>query len=302
MKRSLSFAPRLGLGTAQLGLDYGVANRTGMPSEETAIRLLRAAWEKGLLLTDTAPAYGEAEPRIGRALRVHPKGSPPPRVVTKLGPASRLCRPDLPECWENEATESLRRLGVPSVHALLVHHPEDLLGPNRDPVLSALHRLQDRGCAAKIGFSCYEPEEALQILRFFTPQVVQLPLNLLDQRMRDRGILARLRELGAEIHGRSCFLQGLLFLDPETLPPRVASARPMLRGLRFLASDLGKTVEELALGFCLGIPEVDSVLVGVETSEQLERLLDVAAPLPADLFAPLSCADTSIVDPRRWGP
>ena len=60
----------LALGTVELGLDYGITlpGEFGRPAESEAIRLIHAALDAGINLLDTARAYGESEPVLGRAL------------------------------------------------------------------------------------------------------------------------------------------------------------------------------------------------------------------------------------------
>ena len=56
------------LGTAQLGMAYGVANRTGMPDLAEVRRMVERALDLGVNTFDTAPGYGESERRLGRVL------------------------------------------------------------------------------------------------------------------------------------------------------------------------------------------------------------------------------------------
>ena len=56
------------LGTAQLGMDYGIANAAGQPSEDTSREIIQIAWKNGIRCYDTAQAYGN-EAGVGRALR-----------------------------------------------------------------------------------------------------------------------------------------------------------------------------------------------------------------------------------------
>ncbi|MEI9932702.1 MAG: aldo/keto reductase [Rhizomicrobium sp.] len=53
------------MGSVQLGLAYGAANRTGKPSHEEALRLVARATEGGISQFDTARAYGDSEDRLG---------------------------------------------------------------------------------------------------------------------------------------------------------------------------------------------------------------------------------------------
>src|SRR5512146_186573 len=77
--------PEFVLGSVQLGLEYGAANRTGKPAREGAVRLLRHAQASGVAAFDTARSYGEAEERLGEAF-----GGGMDRIVTKLSPLSNL--------------------------------------------------------------------------------------------------------------------------------------------------------------------------------------------------------------------
>ena len=70
---------RLGLGTVQFGLDYGVSNRGGRPPEREAAAILARAAAAGVGFIDTAPAYGEAEDS-DRSLS---SARPWPSIVTK---------------------------------------------------------------------------------------------------------------------------------------------------------------------------------------------------------------------------
>lgn len=55
----------LTLGTVQLGVPYGVANRSGQPDVEHANKILAAAWDGGITCFDTASIYGSAERLLG---------------------------------------------------------------------------------------------------------------------------------------------------------------------------------------------------------------------------------------------
>ena len=59
---------KLGLGTAQFGLDYGVSNRNGKTPASEVAAILRAALAHGIEVLDTAPLYGDSEASLGQAL------------------------------------------------------------------------------------------------------------------------------------------------------------------------------------------------------------------------------------------
>ena len=72
----------LSLGTVQLGLNYGINNADGKPTQEASNAILDCAMAKGINCLDTAAAYGDSEVVIGNWLKtVDPAKRP--FIVTK---------------------------------------------------------------------------------------------------------------------------------------------------------------------------------------------------------------------------
>jgi aryl-alcohol dehydrogenase-like predicted oxidoreductase len=128
---------------------------------------------------------------------------------------------------------------------------------------------------------------------------MQVPLGLLDQRLARDGSLRRLKELGVEIHARSLFLQGLLFM--EAPPDRLARVAPMLAQVRAFIAKAGATPLAAALGFVLSRPEVDVAVVGVTAARQLEEILSAMTAAPPQLdWAACALDDARVLTPSLW--
>ena len=290
---------KIGLGTAQFGLDYGISNSSGQVDEPEIREIIVAAERAGVRVVDTAAAYGDAQDRLGRALAPdHPF-----LIVTKL--------PRLPEELEAAATDewarsafaaSLARLRTTTVYGLLVHHVGDLLGP-RGPVLwNALESLRSDGAVEKIGASVYTAGDIDSLLERYPLQLVQVPLNVFDQRLLESGHFARLKAAGIEVHARSVFLQGLLLMDPDALAgPYFDPARVPLAAFRSAAAAAGCTPLQAAVSFAISIDEVDAAVVGVTDAAQFAEIIAAATPtLARDWFRPFALDDERILDPSRW--
>jgi aryl-alcohol dehydrogenase-like predicted oxidoreductase len=288
----------LGLGTAQLGLPYGVSNRGGQPSREEAAAILAAALAGGVRTIDTAPAYGGAEELLGRLL---PAGAGV-RIVTKTPPLSGG-EATAAECDEvrRAAERSRERLRRESLDALLVHHGSELALPGGERLAGALLELREAGLVRQLGVSVYSRAE-LDAARALLPlELVQLPLNAFDQRLLRDGTVAELRREGIEVHVRSAFLQGLLLMAPDELPDRLAGAGPPLRRYRELCRAAGADPLGAALGFAAAAG-ADVVLVGANSAGELERCLGALREgVDVDL-ASLALEDPELIDPRRWTP
>jgi aryl-alcohol dehydrogenase-like predicted oxidoreductase len=253
----------------------------------------------GIRTLDTAPAYGESEAVLGRLAEV----CAPFRIVTKtpkLAVGAGGSAPVVAKALEEGLQASLRRLASGKVYALLFHQASDLMGRHGDCLMDKARECQARGWVEKVGVSVYDSGQIDAVMDRHGADIVQVPLNVFDQRLIASGHLAALKRAGTEVHARSIFLQGLLLMEPDSLPAGLAAARAPLEAFRAAASARDLSFLEAAVGFATGIPEVDVVLCGVNDAAQLEAICAAARPLPADGFRELAVGDVDILNPSRW--
>ena len=283
---------KLGLGTAQFGLDHGLSNLRGRMSETEAKATLGLAADHGVQLLDTSAAFGAAEEVIGRAM---PR-TRPFRIVTRtIAVDAGLSN------VEAQARRSLRALGVPKAYALLVGGAEDLTGPHGDELWKMVQGLKGEGLFEKVGVSATSNDSPAALARRFKPDIVQVPVSLLDQRLVQSGDLERLADQGVEVHLRSIFMQGLLFLPRDGLPPALTDAGPRLSRIRREIAEAGADPLQAALAFALQRPEAQSVIVGVASAAELRAIIAAAtAPSPDLDWANLSLDPGSVHGAGLW--
>ena len=264
---SADLVGRLALGTAQFGLDYGINNTAGRPTDTTVQDILRTARAAGITLLDTAVAYGDSEARLGVITFGQEGESPAFEVVTKLaaGPAPQVL---------HQLQESLLRLRRRSVYGALFHG----FGAFRQEAGAwpGLRQARASGLVQRIGLSLYHPQEAEWLLETgLDVDLVQVPFNMLDQRFGP--LLPELARRGVEVHVRSAFLQGLLLRTPQNLPAFFAPLRPKLERLHDLARAAEVPLPALLLHFAAYAPGVARVVIGVDTAANLRENLAAAA-------------------------
>ncbi len=284
---------KLALGTAQFGFPYGIANQQGQVNRVDAKAMLEFAFLHGIDTLDTAIAYGESETCLGEV------GTQGFRIITKL--------PSLPEncsdlgCWVREQVSvSLARLEVSSVYGLLLHCPEQLLGDNGKKLYRVLLALKDRGNVQKVGISIYGPNELQQLNKRFHFDLVQAPFNLIDQRLSKSGWLQRLKDDNVEIHTRSAFLQGLLLMPQQSIPTKFTPWNELWEKWYKWLSDQNVSAVQACLAFPLSFPEIDRVIVGADSVNQLQQILEAASTATDIPFPNISCDDEDLINPSRW--
>lgn len=295
----MSAVSRIGLGTAQFGSRYGISNRAGRPDEREIAAILVRAFEAGVDIIDTATAYGDAEEIVGR----HWPRSRAPRVVTKVPPVqAAVIEARDGQRWLDAIAASRDRLRIDKVHAVLAHHAADFVKPGWQHLVDALAQAKADSLTAYIGASIYDVGQLTLIESRFCPEIVQLPLNALDRRPLETGVLARLKSAGAEIHVRSVFLQGLLLMAPDDLPDFFAPVRGEIAALHRRWQEQGMSVLAGCLAFALRQKEVDAVIVGVNRRAEFDEIVaavESASHVTAEADMP-PAIDAAFLDPSRW--
>lgn len=240
--------------------------------EDLLRNLLQTAADSGITLVATRPD-GDGERRLGQAW---PFPSPF-QVSIKTIPLS-----DGLDRVEARVRRSLERLGLPRGDTLLVSNATDLAGTEGHALWDRLQELKGRGLFRKLGFRATIEDGPALLARRFQPDVVQLPVNLLDQRAQRTGVLADLASLGVDIHAASVFADGLLFFPGETLPVEMARHAHELSRIRRRLAEARVDPMQATLSYALGLPEVTRVIASVASAAELRAVLAAAhAPAPA---------------------
>jgi aryl-alcohol dehydrogenase-like predicted oxidoreductase len=284
---------RIALGTAQFGLAYGIANEVGQVARDVGASILRVAASRGIDTLDTAAAYGTSEASLGSL------GVREFRVVTKLPGVPEDCS-DVAHWVDSTLATSLARLHLTRVHGLLLHRPSQLLGSRGPELYRALIRAQESGLVGAVGASIYDPAELDALVPRFRFGVIQASFNVLDRRLKATGWMSRLRDSGIEIHTRSAFLQGALTMPIARLPRALAPWKPLFEEWHRWLEEAGCTPVSACLAFVLSHPEIDRVVVGCETVEQLDGILDSLSEGAPIVPSRISSDDSALIDPSQW--
>lgn len=304
-------ARSLTLGTAQLGIDgYGIANRAGRLNDDSVFELLDCAVRNDVRAIDCARAYGEAEARVGRNLERLALGDV--CLITKLSPLASLPEEASDQAVIDAVDASVYRscyeLGLRTLPVLMLHRWQHYQS-HQGRIWQRLVELQQKGVIRELGASVYRPEEAAVALAEPLVRHVQVPVNLLDKRWFELDIprMANSRT-DCTIYARSIYLQGLLVNAADCWPQiRGVNSAEICALLDTLVADFSRESRaDLCMAYILGQDWIDSIVVGVETKEQLEQNFQMARYQPLTLEQQQQLAartphvPVELLDPSQW--
>lgn len=284
---------KLAIGTVQFGLEYGVANKSGQVSSANIVKILHEAKNLGIDTLDTAAAYGNSEVLLGCA------GVDSFKVISKLPPRDPGDI-DATSWVARNVESSLENLKLKALYGFLLHRPLELLSRDGERLYQKLLDLQRQGLISRLGVSVYSPEDLEKLVSHIDLELVQLPMNLFDRRFIESGWLERLKAQGAEIHVRSAFLQGLMLISPSNRPAYFRPWKNLFNAFDAWLEKENLSALEACVGFLNNVHEVDKIVVGVDSVEQLLEISCVARG--GSIVCPeyLKSNELALINPALW--
>ncbi|PZQ64853.1 MAG: oxidoreductase [Phenylobacterium zucineum] len=242
---------RTGLTVSELG--FGCASWWGKPrfDERVALGLVHEALDRGVTLFDTGASYsaGEAEPRLGRAL----KGRDTSGLViaTKAGTyhagGGRIGRDMSPAAIVASAERSLSNLGLETLGLLQLHGPS---AGELDALLPVLEGLKARGVARAVGLNSFDPAVIDHAIGLAQVDVVMVDYNVL--RPEREPLIAAAAAAGKGV------LAGMPLAMGHTRPllSRLKGPQDLWYAARALARHRGELARGQRFRFLHGLPDM----------------------------------------------
>jgi aryl-alcohol dehydrogenase-like predicted oxidoreductase len=240
-----------GLTVSEIG--FGCASWWGKKAfdEAQALSLVHAALDHGVTFFDTGAAYsgGEAEPRLGRALRG--RALHDVIVATKAGTfhdGRRVARDFRPSAIVASVERSLRNLGMEALPLLQLHGPA--VSELNDEMLGALEGLKQRGLVRAIGANSFDPAVIEHIISLPSFDVVMVDYNVL--RPERAGLIDRASSRGKGVLAGMALAMG--HANGQVL--RLRAPRDVWYALRALKNHRSDIAKGARFGFLGDLPDM----------------------------------------------
>ena len=250
------------LGTAQLGMKYGI-NNYGSLSKNKSFNILDFAFENKIEYLDIAESYGNVIELLGLYFKEKPQN--------KFKIFSKLNLNDNYAIYQTKThiNNQLNKMNVKSIYGYMFHSYSELV--KFPEVLKSLKELKEDGIINKIGVSLYENSEAMSVLNNYDLDFIQLPFNLLDNQSQKEDIFEIYKKKKIEIHARSIFLQGLFFKTYSKYDSQLKPLIPYMKEIDRIVKKSKSNLDTMAINYPLEKEYIDKVIFGVHNLSQFRR-------------------------------
>lgn len=286
---------QLGIGTAQFGMNYGVANKDGIVHDSEINNILMLARKNNINLLDTARLYGCSEEAIGSS-----KISQNFKIITKTNNFKSFNLQQSKKQLIEDFEKSLKLLRLKRIYGLLFHNADDLLSDKSSDLWKILLNLKENNLVEKIGISIYNYYQIDEILSKFKIDIIQIPINIYDQRLVNSGHLKKMQDLNIEIHARSIFLQGLLTMECKDLNNFFSPIlKHHIKYWNFLKNNKLSPIK-ICLDF-IKENNIDYAIVGVNNSGQLLQIINNYNQEKSNIdYSLFNIEDENFINPTNW--
>ncbi len=288
---------KIGLGTVQFGMKYGILNNDGVPENNEIRKIINIAKKNKVKHIDTASLYGNSESTLGDILNLDANFS----IITKT------CKFDGEKITSSDVARmkktffnSLEKLKATKVYGLLIHRSSDLLKNNAELLFDEISILKEKKLIQKVGISSYDKNEINEIISKYSLDLIQVPVNIFNQTMLKNGFLKKLKKKKIEIHARSIFLQGAFFATQNNI---LSDLKSHIYDLNIELRRRNLSILDASISFVNSIKEIDVGLFGVLNSLQFEEILNSFKKkknFNLDFLDKFAIENENLINPAKW--
>jgi uncharacterized protein len=248
------------LGTVQLGMSYGIAGGSDFTKKQ-ALHLLDAAFDLGIRVFDTASAYGEAEDILGHFIASH--NTRDTKIISKCHHTDSL---------EEYLIKTLETLNTKQIDGYLFHDSSLIYNEH---LIKEMNSFKKAGLVNNIGVSLYNPEDALYAAKQAWIDYIQIPYNVLDQRLDNIDFFNIAKSNNKIIFARSVLLQGLMAMNLIDVKNKLEFAYDDIYKYLRIINKYDFSQLEAAIQYVKANDKIDYIVFGVYGEEQLKEFIDI---------------------------
>ena len=199
--------------------------------------------------------------------------------------------------------EDLYKLNLQCYNIFFIHNI-DAIKKSYKNIIQDILFLKNKKFIKKIGVSVYDFKEYKKYIQYIKPDIVQAPINILDQEFLNKDNLAILKENKTKIIARSVFLQGLLLSDKKPNNSKLIKLFTYKNNI-YQNKPYNFTNLEFSLTPFLKNKNIYKIIVGIDDLHQLKDLINIEKNI--DKYPNIKISnlkydkrDKNILKPKNW--
>ncbi len=294
MHQILKLNRKIILGTASLSSKYGRCNKKKFITKNEIKKIFNTAKKKNIYFIDTALNYGNNDEILSNYINTRYS------VITKLPKINNNIK-NIEKYYTELIIASLKKTKIKKFYSVLLHSPDQLLSKkNGRRIYNALLAIKKLNLTKKIGISVYSLKNTLKILKKFHLDIIQIPLNILNQDFCDNYFIKIIKKKKIEIHARSIFLQGVLLNKKFYKKKLFKKYSEIFEKIEKIKKDNNINSLELTINFSLKHKWVKKIIVGFNTAHHLKEILNTKIINNINYSDLPIKNNQNLYDPRKW--
>ena len=276
------------IGTANFNKSYGILSNGQALSRNEIEKIVKTALENKIRIFDTAFSYGNL-------LEVLPA-----QYIEDLKIITKFSVLDDYDHLLKKIKRQNKHSNFSGYESILIHDPHCLKDINKNKLKNFLQHLKNEFNLG-IGLSIYDLSELKEFESIYTPDLIQIPFNPLNQKFSSEYFLNYIQSYKIKVHARSLFLQGILLKEelPLFLEPLQSHWTKFLEKSVHFSSTL-----QCLLAWAQTHEWVDHWVLGLSSVKDLIDIVNESTIADFNnkmkLFEGFEGSDHPLVDPRHW--
>ena len=285
---------KIAIGTANFNQKYGVS-KSFVSATKSFKKIFKIIKDHKIEYLDTAFNYKHVSELTGK------------KNINKIKVITKIRLPNKNKLFfinnlEKIVKLKLLKINSRSFEAILLHNIHDLKSLYANRLIQKIKLLKKNKYVRKIGVSIYDPNDLRIVFSKFNPEIVQVPINILDNRIIKSQWFDILKKRRIIIQARSIFLQGLLIKKISLIKKKNLNKELLIK-IKKLDSwcKLNKISRlEACLNFVKTVKGINITTIGISSSKELLEILNIIKKNKKIQFQDFSTSNLKIIDPRKW--
>jgi aryl-alcohol dehydrogenase-like predicted oxidoreductase len=287
---------KLILGTSNFGSFYGLGEKRKIYgfSKQELKKISIIAKKKKINFIDTSFNYKNAHSKISK-LSISNK-----KIITKISVKAIVNKKNFKNLVKKKIYLLIEKFNF-KIYALLIHDFYLLSETDSVKSIKILNELKKEKLFLNTGISIYNPNEILKIYNKVPFDIIQTPINVLDNRFEKFKYLNQLKKRKIKIIGRSCFLQGILSMN-KPIPSSLLNFESKILSWKHWCDVRNLDYVTACIHFLKNKKYLNFIIFGFDSPNQLIDLVNkyYTKVLKVDFYANIRKKDDNLIDPRYW--